>query len=228
MKIYYGCGSESPSTIHTLAQAGGRRVMISFARPPSENCWRLYREYKIEVMADSGAFSAWKRGTAIKIEDYMAWLKKYTIEQYFNLDVVRDPIQTVINQLKMEAAGYKPIPVFHYGENWGLLRNYVNNYPLVGLGGTVGLSPREKERFFSQVFSLFPDGKFHALGVANERYLRKYPFESVDSIWWLYKFRDRQRRLAEGDSKAEQTARVRHLKEVSEQRERVYQGALPL
>lgn len=225
MKIYYG-GCDRPNAIHTLAQAGGRRAMISFAEPPTETCWQLYREYDIEIMADSGAFSAWKSGVEIKLEDYMTWLKKHDIKQYFNLDVVSDPIQTTINQLKMEQAGYKPIPVFHYGENWRMLRYYVDNYPLVGLGGTVGLPAKEKERFFSQVFSLFPEGKFHALGVANERYLRKYPFKSADSVWWVYKFRDKQRRLASGGRKDEQAARVRHLQEVAAQKVRVFQQTL--
>lgn len=228
MKIYYG-GCERPNAIHTLAGAGGRRVMISFAEPPTETCWQLYREYGIEVMADSGAFSAWKRGTPINLQDYMDWLKKHDIKLYFNLDVVVNPIETVINQFNMEAAGFKPIPVFHYGENWGLLEYYVLNYELVGLGGTVGLPVREKERFFSQVFSLYPEGKFHALGVAKDRYLSKYPFDSADSVWWVYKFRDKQKRYASGDNrKDEQTARVKHLKRLSELKEKQYQGALPL
>jgi len=58
----------------------------------------------------------------------------------------------------------------------------------------------------SQIFSLFPGGRFHALGVAGERYLRKYPFKSADSLWWIYKFRDRQRRFTHGGRKDEQAA----------------------
>lgn len=227
MLIYYS-GCERPNAIHTLARAGGRRVMISFAEQPTETCWQLYREYGIEIIADSGAFSTWKRGTSIQLEDYMTWLRKYGIEQYFNLDVVRDPVQTTINQLKMEQVGFKPLPVFHYGENWRLLRYYADNYPLVGIGGTVGLSAREKDLFFSQVFSLFPEGKFHALGVADERYLRKYPFKSADSVWWIYKFRDRQRRFTLGGRKDEQAARVRHLQQIADLKVRAFQQTLIL
>ena len=75
MLIYFG-GCERPNAIHTLAKAGGQRVMISFAEPPTKTCWRLYREYGIEIMADSGAFSAWKRGIEVNLADYMAWLTK--------------------------------------------------------------------------------------------------------------------------------------------------------
>lgn len=227
MRIYYG-GSERPNAIHTLAQAGGRRVMISFAEPPTETCWQLYRKYGIEIMADSGAFSAWKQGTPIKLQDYMDWIRKNDIVHYFNLDVVGNPIATVVNQFLMEQVGFNPIPVFHHKESWELLKYYVENYSLVGLGGTVGLPAKEKERFFSQVFSLCPDGKFHALGVANERYLRRFPFESSDSVWWLYKFRARQRRLVPGGKKDEQAARVKYLQQIAGSKERVYQGALLL
>jgi hypothetical protein len=202
--------------------------MISFAEPPTETCRQLFQKYGIEIMADSGAFSAWKRGIQVNLQDYMDWLRKYDIRKYFNLDVVDNPIATVVNQFLMEQAGFNPIPVFHYGENWGLLQYYVANYSLVGLGGTVGLPPKEKERFFSQVFSLCPDGKFHALGVANERYLRRYPFESSDSVWWLYKFRARQRRFAPGGKKDEQAARVKYLQMIAGIKDKVYQGALPL
>jgi len=211
MKVYFG-GCERPNAIHTLAQAGGQRVMISFAEPPTESCWKLYREYGIEIIADSGAFSMWKRGTTINIEDYMNWIKDNGISHYFNLDVVGDPEATAHNQSLMEQAGFKPIPVFHIGEPIELLGELVAKYPLVGLGGTVGQPTTAKEQWFRQVFSLYPEGKFHALGVTNARLLSQFPFDSVDSVWWVYKFRDKVARLSPGDDrKAEQKARVKHL-----------------
>ena len=209
--IYFG-GCERPNAIHTLAVAGGKKVMISFAEPPTETCWNLYRKYDIELMADSGAFSAWKRGTPIDIQRYMEWIKRNDIERYFNLDVVGDVEATKHNQLLMEQEGFRPIPVFHFGEDFQILKDLVNTYELVGLGGTVGLPPTAKEQWFRQVFSLCPNGRFHALGVANARYLVQFPFASVDSVWWLYKFRDKQTRLSCGDDrKDEQRARVKYL-----------------
>lgn len=211
MLIYFG-GCERPNAIHTLAKAGGRRVMISFAEPPTKTCWRLYREYGIEIMADSGAFSAWKRGIEVNLADYMAWLTKHDIQQYFNLDVVGDMEATARHQKIMEKAGFNPIPVFHFGGPMELLGKLIKNYPLIGLGGTVGLPTTVKEQWFRQIYSLYPEGKFHALGVANTRLICQFPFESADSVWWVYKFRYNTARLApEGDRQAEQQARVKHL-----------------
>lgn len=209
--MYFGA-AERPNAIHTLAKAGGKRIMISFAEPPTETCWRLYREYGMEIMADSGAFSMWKRGVEINLADYMAWLTDKNIQQYFNLDVVGDMEATARNQKLMEQAGFSPIPVFHFNEPMNLLGDLVDKYSLVGLGGTVGLPTTVKEQWFRQVFSLYPDRKFHALGVANTRLLAQFPFEGTDSAWWVYKFRDKQTRLSPvGDRKAEQRARVKHL-----------------
>lgn len=225
MKVYFG-GVERPNNLHTLARAGGHRIMLSFAEPPTENCWKIIREYRFEILLDSGAFSAWKRGLRIELSDYMDYIQKYHINKYFNLDVVGNPEATAKNQIIMEAAGFNPIPVFHYGEPWELLDQLVAKYPLIGLGGTVGLPLREKEYWFRCVFTRHPEGNFHGLGFANEKLLKQFPFASTDSVWWIYKFRDKQKKFASGeDRKSEQAARVKHLLRL-EQTNTLYQSVL--
>jgi hypothetical protein len=78
-----------------------------------------------------------------------------------------------------------------------------------------------------QVFSRHPEGRFHALGVANARYLKRFPFASADSVWWLCKFRVRQSRLAPGaDYRAEKLARIRYLLDLERAPWEGYQLAL--
>ncbi len=210
MKVYFG-GAERPNALHTLAMAGGKRIMLSFAEPPSEACWNLINEYRLEVLLDSGAFSAWKRGLEISLDGYMEFIREHGISQYLNLDVVGDPEATARNQAEMELAGLRPIPVFHFGESWEILDQLVKKYPLVGLGGTVGRPYSVKERWFQQVFTRHPGGRFHGLGFASDMLIRQFPFASTDSVWWVYKFRDKQKRFSAGDRKAEQAARVKYL-----------------
>lgn len=225
MVVYFGA-AERPNAIHTLASACGKRVMISFAEPPTETCWQLYRQYGIEIIADSGAFSMWKRGLDLQLDSYMSWLKKNDIKTYFNLDVIGDPETTAMNQRTMERAGFGPIPVFHFGEPMELLEMLVAKYSLIGLGGTVGQPTTVKEQWFRQIFSLHPEGRFHALGITNAKIITQFPFESVDSVWWVYKFRDKQTRLSPGnDRKAEQRARVRYLLRLEKQKP-IYQVAM--
>lgn len=227
MKIYFG-GCERPNAIHTLAKAGGRRVMISYAEPPTETCWKLYREYGIEVMADSGAFSAWKRGVELTVEGYMAWLDDNSISQYFNMDVVGDPQASEENLRVIEQAGYTPIPVFHYGSMWSALDKLIGGkYPLIGIGGTVGQPYSRKVAFFEELFSRYPDGRFHGLGFANRKLLEQFPFHSTDSVWWLWKWRSKNKKFAKGSHcrKEEQGARIKYLLSL-EKAERRYQATI--
>ena len=227
--MFFG-GAEYPKPITILARVGAERILLSYAYPPSRESWGLIRAHGFEVMADSGAFTAWKQGRALDIDDYIRWLREHEIPLYFNLDVVGDQAATRMNQEYMEAQGMTPIPVFHIGEPWALLREMVSGYPVVGLGGTVGQPTRVKEHWLRQVFTLCPSGQLHALGVAHERLLRQFPLWGADSTWWLYKFQgDKQRRMAPGgDQTAEREARARHLMELQTAPKKGFPGTLPL
>ena len=140
--------------------------------------------------------------------------------------MVGNPGVSEENQRVMEAAGFNPIPVYHFGEPIEVLDDMVKRYPLVGLGGTVGQPLTTKEQFFRRVFGRYPQGRFHALGTTNERLITQFPFESVDSVWWVYKFRDKTVRLSQGtDRKSEQRARVSYLLKL-QQRMPKYQPAM--
>jgi len=226
LEVYFG-GTERPNTLHTLARAGGKRIILSYAEPPTYSCWKIIREYGFEVLLDSGAYSAWKRGRSISLDDYMDYIREHHITQYFNLDVVGNPEDTAVNQATMEAAGLSPIPVFHYNEPWELLELLIAKYALVGLGGTVGLPYRDKVYWLEQVYSRHPEGRFHALGITSERILTQFPFTQVDSTWWVFKNREKVKRLAPGkDRKEEQEARVRHLMALEKESGKGYQLAL--
>src|SRR5271169_933508 len=66
------------------------------------------------ALLDSGAFTAFKQGYQIDINEYCAFLKSPTfpIERYFMLDVIGDPKATKKNLEIMLKKGLKPIPVF--------------------------------------------------------------------------------------------------------------------
>ncbi len=211
MKVYFG-GVDAPNHINALVAAGGKRIMISYASPPTKNTWKMIEEHGLEVMADSGAFSIWKRGAELDICAYMQWIDEHNIKLYYNMDIVGDWQNTAENQKYMEDNGYKPIPVFHMGEPWEVLDRMVNDYELIGLGGTVGSSYGRKVTWFRQVFSRHPDGKFHALGVARESIIRQFPLESTDSVWWIFKWRKNEKIYSDtGIRRDEQVARVKYL-----------------
>lgn len=144
---------------------------------------------------------------------------KDKIFAYFVLDVVGDHKATMENLHRMEQEyGLNPLPVFHLQTailNWeevgtrlkskgnyesmasdiqwsfDELRKLVEaEYPLIGLGGTVGQNKKMVNEFFTRVFNQFPDVAFHGLGVSNMTYLWKFPFLSCDSSIWIHVRRD--------------------------------------
>lgn len=227
MKIYFG-GAEYPRAIKTLIDSKAKRVMFSFAAAPAADTWKLAGD--MEVMLDSGAFSVWRRGRQIKLDDYMDYVSLHQPHAYLNLDVVGDWKSSLKNQEVMEQAGFTPIPVFHFGDPWFLLDHLSKSYGLIGLGGTVGLPFRQKKLWLEQVFTRHPDAGFHGLGITSAVLLSAFPFRSVDSTWWLFMYRQAGGRLTDETEhfRAEQAARVRHLLQYESSPVAGYQLALSI
>lgn len=184
--------------------------MFSYAAKPSPRVWEMVKEFGMEVLLDSGAFSAWSRAKQINVKDYADYLLKWQPQKYFNLDVIGDPKATHENQIYLESLGFIPIPVFHLGEPMGLLDELVKHYEVIGLGGTVGKPHRQRGEWLSKVYSRHPNGRFHGLGITNKTLLEAYPFYSVDSTWWLAKFKTKSPRISM-DQAVEREYRIRNL-----------------
>jgi hypothetical protein len=136
-------------------------------------------------MLDSGAYSAWKKGEVISLDEYIAYIRRNQIGKYVVLDVIGDPEATDANLARMEAEGLYPIPVFHIGTNFSILDRYTERYRYIALGGTVGKSKDIRETFFDKVFERHPEITYHGLGMTIPELMRKYPWFSVDSTTWL-------------------------------------------
>ena len=149
---------------------------------------------------DSGAFSAHSVGREVDIDKYADFLHRYgsQMDYYANLDAIpktsaeQAAKDTLAHQTILESYGLKPIPVFHKGEPWSFLEQYIERYPYLCLGGLVSDSDISNEQFFDYVWSRYltkPDGspkvKVHAFGMTSLELMLKYPWYSVDSSTWL-------------------------------------------
>jgi len=145
--------------------------------------------YIPHLFLDSGAFSAHKSKGKIVLMDYMEFVKKHEkhLDLYANLDVIGDAQKTLDNQFEMEKQGLKPLPTFHYGENWDYLKDYINmGYKYIAFGGLVGKNQRARLLFLKQAFSMIPKNvKVHGFGMTSPRLLKLFPWHSADSINWL-------------------------------------------
>jgi hypothetical protein len=80
-------------------------------------------------MLDSGAYTAWTKGIHIDLAEYIAVCKKLraedpTLAEIIALDVIGSGKGSLKNSLAMKAAGVEAMPVFHIGDDWGILKEY--------------------------------------------------------------------------------------------------------
>jgi len=145
---------------------------------------------------DSGAYSAMSKGTSIDIDEYIDFIRKLdgSITWYANLDVIGDAKGTLENQKYMESKGLTPVPVYHYGEDYKYLSQYVSNYKRLAVGGAAGrgLGRQAIRLWLDKLWEDFltdDDGYpiigVHAFGITALPLLMRYPWESADSTAWV-------------------------------------------
>jgi hypothetical protein len=164
-------------------------------------------KFKVDLMMDSGAFSAWTRKQHIDLKEYIEFVREYEpyLWQYINLDVIpgaRDEVRTQSeveasaqlsyrNQQTMKDAGLRPIPVFHQGEPFSWLERLLKD------GETyIGVSPfkdipfEQQSDWLDECFTALtnsdgaPFVRTHGFGTTQTALLLRYPFYTVDSTTW--------------------------------------------
>jgi len=148
-----------------------------------ELIWKDWWDY---LFVDSGAFSVSQGNASVNIQPYITFLKKNLdkINHYASLDVVGDGEQSLKNWKVIRKSKLYPIPVFHDGEDFDILKEYADNCSYIGLGAVAYKSQKARQLFFDKVFSIYPNRKkvgFHGFGVMTPSLLKRYPWRSVDS-----------------------------------------------
>ncbi len=79
------------------------------------------------VILDCGAFSAFRQGVDLNVDDYIAYVRRNSefLHAYASLDVISgtnghedSAARSYENHQRMKDAGLTPIPVFHQGDGW--------------------------------------------------------------------------------------------------------------
>lgn len=150
---------------------------------------------RLDIFADSGAFSALNAGAQITVPDYCDWLSQNAPHLNFAaaLDVIGDYKATRTNADAMqEAVGDKVVivPTFHVGSPWKELDALVRDYKFIALGGAVAVSRRQKPitQWLAQAMRVCRDNGAvaHGFGLTREPFPAVLPFYSVDSSYWKY------------------------------------------
>lgn len=153
---------------------------------------RFFRGHSPDIFLDSGAYSASTVGAVIPVADYIAYIQRNVqhLTAYANLDVIGDADATRENQLIMEDAGLKPLPVFHMGEPWSALEWYLERYQYIALGGMVGVPTQVLGKWLLRCFRIAGDSAvFHGFGITSWTLLKDFRWYSADSSSWGAGFR---------------------------------------
>lgn len=144
-----------------------------------------YRDW----MLDSGAYSAWNSGHEIKLSEYIEFCKRIktadpTLSEIIGLDVIGSDKGSLKNLTEMKQAGVEAMPVFHIGDDWGILKEYADGWDKIGLSCRFGESQKESYKFYDQCFAKCWPKKFHSFGWIAEPVMLRYPFHSGDASSW--------------------------------------------
>lgn len=157
---------------------------------------------------DSGAYSAWTKGTAIDLDEYMEFIRANLdqLDVYASLDVIPGKPGRVATQAEREEAaeqswanyltmvreGFDPLPVYHYGEDRRFLERMMQyGCDYIGIGGLVGVPGDLRRQWLDRVFDRLTDSqgmplvKTHGFGMTSIPLIFRYPWYSVDSTTWI-------------------------------------------
>ncbi len=139
---------------------------------------------KIRLVIDSGAFTAWKSGNPIQLDDYCRFLDSLEVRpwRYFSLDVIGDPHGTAQNYQTMLRRGYNPVPVFTRGEDLSVLDTMYETSDVVAIGGLVGT--QGNKAFVNGIMECVAGRRVHLLGFTSMEYLKHYRPYMCDSASW--------------------------------------------
>lgn len=138
----------------------------------------------VRFVLDSGAFTAWKAGQPINLDNYCRFIDSLPFQpwRYFALDVIGDPSATMKNYEIMVQRGFNPIPIFTRGEEISVLHDYYKTCDVVGIGGLVG-TPGNKG-FVKGIMKHVGSRKVHWLGFTAFDFIKYYKPYMCDSSSW--------------------------------------------
>jgi len=139
----------------------------------------------MEVILDSGAYTAYTTGRTITLNGYTQWLRQlsFTPWRYFTLDVYSNAEQTKANYNAMIAEGFTPIPVFTTGETLDVFNEYAKTSDVVAVGG-LG-NAKNRDGYLRWISNHCGSTNLHMLGVTKTSTISALAPYMCDSSSWL-------------------------------------------
>jgi len=166
MKLYFS-GISGHSEYKMLKEAGVKHLLVD----PVD--YQYIPPKRLRVALDSGAYRASKRGYIPDLEKYLAFTRSHgPFDFAVSVDVIRDPKASRENwerlrQLKRSDEPTIFIPVFQWGGEPDDLKRYLDEAPVVGIGGLVSMMRNRDEQMLDQLGELCSiyRSRFHVFGI---------------------------------------------------------------
>lgn len=165
-------------------------ALISYHYYRSDNAvQKLVDTGRLNMIGDSGAFSAYTQGATISMPEYAEWVRKWQPHLYWvaSLDVLGDPEATWRNWVELrERYGLNLVPTLHVGTPMKWLDAYAREgVDFVGLGGGLTTGATDGIRWSARTLLYarreHPQMRFHGWGISKRAALDNIPFYSADS-----------------------------------------------
>lgn len=167
---------------------------------------KFLEDNEVMFLVDSGAFTAWTKGTPIDVKEYGDFLEQLTIDypkinfKFINLDVIpgrygQKPTQADIDQsaqegwdnfMYLKSRNLPVIHIFHQFEDEKWLRKIASVSDYMGISPANDRSITSRVRWLKWVFSIIGTSvKTHGFGITAKSALQAVPFYSADSSTWI-------------------------------------------
>lgn len=162
-------------------------VSYAYARTHLPQFADLIARPHVELLLDSGAFTAKNTGEVITLDEYCGFLDewKHKLFRYLALDVVGDPAATDANLKEMIGNGYKPVPVHVLGDDQRRMDELFEMSDYVALAGLrrphKGGAPKE---YVAAKMKWAAGRDVHWLGYVREPMIAAFRPYSVDCASW--------------------------------------------
>jgi hypothetical protein len=126
------------------------------------------------------------------VESYAAFINKYDIKLFFELDIdaivgIKE-VERLRNKLEV-LTNKKCIPVWHKSRGLEYWKKMTEQYDYVAIGGIVTKEIEKKDyNIFLYLLKIAKENNclVHGLGFTKFEGMKKYKFHSVDSTAWLF------------------------------------------
>lgn len=215
IKLYFAAGGGAYLDI--LGKCEVKNLLFSYAYNDILYNWMKKRESldneNFNLIIDSGAFTVWRKGREIDIQEYINFLHQVKSLckadiKVVNLDVIPGKFgetkKIYKDKLKIEEAakkgyenliimlenGIEPIHVFHQGESFKWLDKMVEKVSYIGISPANDVYTYiNKKKWLDDVFDYLEKHQIkvdtHGFGVWSPNILLEYPWTSCDSLTWL-------------------------------------------